>query len=89
MLIAYLERERPWEREAPDSPSVVSRADQVHLAQAGPRQGWGWKEAGDAGVVVSEPWSSPAPANAASSSGTEEKEHALLADLPPVEGTPR
>lgn len=49
----------------------------------------GLEEPGDAGVVVSEPWSSPGPANAATSSGTEEKEHALLADLPLVEGTPR
>lgn len=47
------------------------------------------EEVGDAGAVVSEPWSSPGPANAATSAGTEKKEHALLTDLPLVEGTPR
>lgn len=61
----------------------------MHFAQAGPRQCWGCREVGDAGVVVREPWSSPGPANAATSSRTEKKEHALLADLPLVEGTPR
>lgn len=68
---------------------MISRADQVHFAQAGPRWCWGWREVGDAGVVVSELWNSPGPAHAATSFGTEEKEHALLADLPLVEGTPR
>lgn len=49
----------------------------------------GWEEVGDAEVFVRKWWSRPGPANAATSSGTEKKEHALLADLPPVEGTPR
>jgi len=40
--------------------------------------------------VFDEWWSRPGPAHAAAAaSGTEKKEHALLADLPPVEGPPR
>lgn len=38
---------------------------------------------------MSERQSGPGLCDAATSAGTEKKEHALLADLPLVEGTPR
>lgn len=58
------------------------------------RQGWikvGLGVAGGWECRSSCEWtrSRPGPSDVAASAGTEEKEHALLADLPPVEGTPR
>lgn len=83
-------RGRENEREKPQTlHQCLEEQTQVLVGRLDQGSAKGWKEAGNAGVLVSEWWSRPGPANAATSSGAEEEEHALLADLPPVEGTPR
>lgn len=61
----------------------------MHFIKAGLSSSRGWKKSDDFGVVVTQWRKVSGLANAATSSGTEKKEHALFANLAPTEGTPR